>query len=142
MNGNKLQKRLQKFPRYTFTVLCALAILAACLIDLRPFEEDLPKIFGIDKVVHFVMYFVLTYIFLWEYDRRQWRGDIRNAKKLFWLSLLVSCVYGGVVEYLQSLTSFRGMDEMDLVADILGAMFAYLFYIINILKPQKHDEKK
>lgn len=126
--------------KYRFSLLWSLLIVLACLIDLRPVMEDMPSFFGIDKVVHFVLYFILTAIYIWEFNAHQWKGNIADAKKLFWRCLLISCILGGLIEYLQGLTSYRGLDEMDLVADIVGALFAYLFYCIQLLKPKNNNE--
>lgn len=141
MKKRTLQDRLLAWPRFSFTLIWTGLIFLACLIDPSPMVEDLPPMFGIDKVAHFVLYFVLIGLFLWEYNARRWKGNKKDAKKLFWFSLLISCILGAVVEYLQSLTAYRGMDEMDLVADIVGALFAYLFYCIQLLKPQDNNEE-
>lgn len=141
MTKKNLHEKLQKFPRYSLSILWAIIVLAGCLIDPRPFTEDLPPIFGLDKVAHFLMYFILAGLFLWEYNHRQFKGEASKAKQLFWAILLISCIYGGLIEYLQGLTSYRGMDEMDLVADVAGALFAYLFYFIVIINTKKDDKK-
>ena len=129
------------WPRYTFSVLWMILIVLACLIDLRPIADDLPKVFGLDKVVHFFLYFVLTFLFLWEHNHRQWRSKAKASMKLFWLTVLVCGIYGGLIEFLQSLTSYRGMDQMDWVADIVGGLFAYLLYYVFNFKAHDDSEK-
>lgn len=140
MTLKKIIEKLQKWPRYSLSIIWTSFIVLACLIDPRPLTQDLPPIFGIDKVVHFVLYFVLIFLFLWEYNGRIWQGKLSQAKKMFWFTMLIACMLGLGLEYLQGLTAYRGMDEMDLVADIVGALFAYLFYFIKLTQ-HKQDEK-
>lgn len=141
MKKRDLHEVLSRWPRYSFSVIWMLIILLACLIDPRPLTEDLPNIFGLDKIAHFVLYFVLTALIIWEHNGRRLQGKLQESKKLFWIILIISCVLGALIEYLQGLTSYRGLDEMDLVADIVGALFAYLFYYILLFKNKNTHEK-
>lgn len=144
MDRERVKRVLGKLPRYGLTVVWAILIAVACLVDFSDMPDELPTFEGMDKVVHFLMYFVLSLIFIWEYRRRgQLFGTDGRELRLFTWVLLLSAIWGGLMEYLQSLTSYRGAEQTDLTADVAGALFAFLLYYIVALyrKNDKHEEE-
>ncbi|MBQ9200855.1 MAG: VanZ family protein [Bacteroidales bacterium] len=144
MDKNQLKTLSGKLPRFTLTVLWTIVIVVACLINLSDIPDEVPTFEGMDKVVHFLFYFVLSLVFIWEYHHRRnlFRSDGRELR-LFTLTLLLTAILGGGIEYLQSLTSYRGAEQTDLTADLAGALFAFLFYYIVALyrKNKPHEEE-
>ncbi|MBP5171061.1 MAG: VanZ family protein [Bacteroidales bacterium] len=144
MDRNRLTHSMDKLPRYSLTVVWAVLIAVACLVDFSDMPDELPAFEGMDKVVHFLMYFVLSLLFIWEYRRRGRLFDTDSRElRLFTLVLLLSAIWGGLMEYLQSLTSYRGAEQTDLTADVAGALFAFLLYYIFALyrKNDKNEEE-
>ncbi|MFY7670452.1 VanZ family protein [Tenacibaculum sp. MEBiC06402] len=79
----------------------------------------------LDKVEHFIAYFVLCFL---------WLVSIKKRGTKFAVILAV-VLYGILLEVLQSvLTDYRTFDYMDMLANTFGALFAFLAY--------KHIEKK
>ncbi len=107
------------------TLLGFAVIIYSCAITvifLMP-TRDLPRVSlpgGADKMVHFLIHFVL--VFLWQlYVLR------RNHNKLLWkhgfVVLLGSLFYGIVIEILQGyLTLQRKPDAYDVIANLVGAL--------------------
>ena len=98
---------------YWKALLWAFLILGACGIN----GKSLPTIsfdFGIDKVVHFVLFGVLALLIY-----------LPQRKNLV-LGIVLSASYGVIIEYLQ-MTVFvnRSFDYADMLADAIGAILCY-----------------
>lgn len=144
MDKNSVKRVLEKLPRYSLTVLWAVLIAVACLVDFSDMPDELPAFEGMDKLVHFLMYFGLSLLFIWEFRRRGrlFATDGRELR-LFTCVLLLAALWGGLIEYLQSLTSYRGAEQMDLTADVAGALFAFLlYYIVALYRKNNHHEEE
>jgi len=136
---------MKKF-RFLYTCLFLVMIAVACLVDLKDTADKIPTFYGFDKVVHGGMYFVLSYLFIWEYrDRKRLlpnrEGSIYESGdhlyRIFWFVLLLCIVFGGAIEFLQGLTSYRGKEMADLTADVMGGLFAYLIYYVLVMTNRK-----
>ena len=77
---------------------------------------------SIDKAVHFVSYAVFTLLLL--------KGFYINheIKNYFLLSAVISIGYGLVLELLQAVVPHRGVDMIDILANILGALAAMAIF--------------
>jgi VanZ family protein len=76
-----------------------------------------------DKVVHSLMYFVLTFVLL-----HQNRSIIDNSTKLLLLAI-IPLLFGTLVEFLQSwLTTTRKGDVFDVLFNILGIVLAIIVW--------------
>lgn len=115
---------LRYIRNYYLTIIYTLMVLFLCLMPSSGMQVDV-KIS--DKVVHFLMFFVLTlllwgeYTFHYIYKKIRWNGQL-----LYPLSI------GILTELLQHYaTSYRTGDFYDLLADIGGTLSAFLIgYII------------
>ena len=108
---------LKPFPynRFYFS-LGLLYLLFILIISLMPINEvSLPSFIGADKVEHFIAYLVASGYFL---QILQTRHATRLA--LFLIS------YGLLIEFLQSLTSYRFFDVWDILANSLGILAGVL----------------
>lgn len=139
MNENLPKSFLSKLPRYTFSFLWGICIFVLCVVNFS--ESPINEINlweGIDKVVHGIMYFILTGIVIWEFRHREKVFfKTTKIKQLFWIALLLPVFYGGLIEYIQGFLSYRGEESIDLVADVLGSLFAFLAYDIVVLYKTK-----
>lgn len=72
----------------------------------------------LDKVVHFGMFFIMA-IFLCSELHYQTR--IRTHT-IFWITVIFSFIFGGLIEILQMTYFQRGGEWGDLHADVLGAV--------------------
>ena len=113
MNNNlptKLELRLAK----VWFALAYLVLLAYGVVSLIP----APDMGGSDKVAHFVAYAVLS----------AWFSLLVEQRKSLWLILFGLIGYGLLLEFLQSLTSYRQGDMADAVANSLGVIVGLAFY--------------
>ncbi len=94
--------------------------------DLQP--EDIKLIPHFDKIVHFLMYFTLAFVFMFEYY-------IHHHKSISKISsiLILPLIYGGLMEVLQiTITSYRSGDWWDMLANGSGIFAA--FFAVKILR--------
>jgi VanZ family protein len=82
---------------------------------LRAPEIELPFPFA-DKIIHFLMYFILVGWFVQLYHRRASQ----------WGILCFAILFGLGIEYLQGLTNYRSFELLDAAANAIGASTAFL----------------
>ena len=110
--------------------------------------EKLPLINvpNIDKVAHFIMYFVFTFLMMYDFTR--FKGKVFSRMQIIVFSLLVTILYGGGMELLQSIPRLhRSTDIKDFLANSSGAICAVLLYkpiakvfdrILSFILPQRY----
>ncbi len=105
------------------------------IFSSEPSPEDIPDIWNIDKLLHFMAYGVLSILWL-RALKRHW-AEIRN-KKLIFLSFLLATLYGISNEIHQHFIPHRHASIADALANGLGAYIFPLLYVrfslINIAK--------
>ncbi len=89
-------------------------ILVGSLINIP--EGNFEKIEHNDKIIHFIMYFILVGWFVQLYQKPATRT----------LILTSAIILGMIIEYLQGMTPYRSFDLLDEIANSLGACCAYL----------------
>jgi len=80
------------------------------------------KIPHLDKLIHFVFYFVLCWLLI-----RAKRGKFQqgtNLIRVYCNSFLVAVGYGFCIEIIQYFISWRSFDWLDVLANSLGAITA------------------
>lgn len=108
-----------------FSICVALLILYLSLASSENFDKiAVINIPGLDKIVHFGMYFFFMAVILFENKKRIEKISV------FFLIALIPFIFGLIIELLQSwLTTTRSGDIIDLlfnVAGILSALFIFL----------------
>jgi VanZ family protein len=95
--------------------ICAAAVL---ILSLAPASPELPTT-GWDKTNHCLGFFALAILGLSAYPRR--------------IMVVMSglLVYGGLIEVLQSFTTYRFAEWLDWMADGVGVVFGYGFDLIR-----------
>ena len=118
----KLMTTLLK--RYRLTLLTLTVIL--CLTFYKPTGSvHISAIAGMDKIVHFVMYFTLCAV-LW-YENFKITLRPRNSLMVIF-AVVVPIIFSGAMEYLQYLlTSYRTGDFNDFLFNVIGVLAAMLF---------------
>ena len=102
-----------RMAKYWFA-LAYLLLLVFGILSLMP----VPDIGGNDKTAHFLAYAVLS----------AWFSLIVEQRKTLWRILFGLISYGLLLEYLQSLTSYRQGDVADAIANSLGVIVGLGFY--------------
>lgn len=120
--------------------LWALAIPALSLLPPRFFHRLLdsatPTIPGTDKIVHAIMYAVLTALLLWALRP----PDKRISLRLIWNVVVLAILYGILMEMLQDLfhdNVSRTGDPWDGLANAVGAaVVAFAWWLLKPRQPQ------
>ena len=108
-----------------FSILIALIIMYLSLADSHTFDKvSFINIPNFDKIVHFVMYFVLMFVITFEN-----RKTIKGPVNLIFIGL-IPFFYGILLEILQSIfTVNRTGSIYDALSDIAGIMVSILFWL-------------
>ncbi|MGD0340808.1 MAG: VanZ family protein [Bacteroidales bacterium] len=108
------------------SILVALVILYLSLVSSETLDKiPIVHFQGMDKVVHFGMYAVLTGVMLYEN-----REKIYTRGRLILLAL-IPAVFGGVIELMQSwFTTTRTGSLYDLLFNISGIIFSIIIYLL------------
>lgn len=114
---------LSIFRKYSFTIIWSIVIL---FFSLKKIEiSDIPSFFyfpHIDKVIHFLMYMLLGGVLCHE----------KKATSCIQWTFVFSfpIFFGTLIEFLQSLTSYRTGDLWDALANVAGSIIGILIYSI------------
>ena len=108
---------------HILSALCGLMIFALSVIQI-PQQEDPIMIPYFDKIVHFLMYFVFSLLFLYE----NFHSNIEKKKKpikIYLVTIFLSLIIGGIIEIIQSdFTTYRSGDILDWYFDMAGSITA------------------
>lgn len=111
--------------------------------------KSLPTILripNIDKVIHFMMYFVFCLLGIWAKDKRTYKKSRLMGQQIklngqapdladFLIVLLVAILWGIIMEVAQHLMGFgRSYSMFDLIANILGAFVGSSFYYFLFIR--------
>ena len=114
-----LLQRIPRSCRIALAVLWALAIPALSLLPARFFNRANAIVHfpHADKVVHAILYGVMTALLLWAART----PDLPTRTRRVWFVALAATAYGLLMEFLQSFTATRTMDLLDGLANAVGA---------------------
>lgn len=115
---------MSKIKYLILLILWLVFISTLSLIDLN--LEDTPKIDNTDKVVHFFFHFFLSlFLVLHLTQERMYKMN----KRLFYLVVVFSVVYGILIEVFQAVfTINRHSDFYDVLANTTGSLVFLLSY--------------
>lgn len=101
--------------KYTIGALIwGVLVLVATLVPGRdPETMDTARKYGIDKIGHFILFAVLTFLVIKMYEER-------SLKVNFWMTSFALITLGVLTELAQNHIANRVMDTYDLAANILG----------------------
>lgn len=125
--NERTRRLLDKFPRYSFTLIILVAILWLTLAP-QPFgDEEIPLFPGADKLIHAIMFAVLAGAEMFDWTRSHgWR--IISWSEGFVMAL-ISAVIGIVIEFVQlGMSMGRSFEWLDMVSDFEGAILALLLW--------------
>lgn len=105
-----------------FGLIYTIALLVVSLVRIK--EDVAPVHFNnADKVFHFCAYFGLTMLWHFYYLKKKGRLYFKTS---LWICTLAA-VFGIIIEILQlEMTSYRGFELLDIVADIFGVVLAFI----------------
>lgn len=109
--------------------LLVVAVILYLSLMRQPSNEKLVLFEGIDKVVHFLMYFGLSSM-LWIDHLVKYKGGYKPLHLLIG-AVLMPVLLGGSMEIAQGLlTDDRSCDIMDFIANTCGVVFASICFMI------------
>lgn len=115
-------KNLYKDNSLYFAILITISIAFLSLYNIGQIKpiENIPFI---DKVEHFIAYFVL--VLSWFFPLQK----LSKLKKNKFLVIILVFLYGIVIEILQQgFTSYRQGDLFDVFANLSGIIFGFIVY--------------
>lgn len=117
-------KILDRIPRFLTSAVVTAGVLYLTLAP-RPFGSvRIPLFEGADKVVHFMMFFVMA--FAYHFDFRRGKKPVDEARLMGWIFVSLSA-FGGLIELAQwKMRMGRSGDWYDLLADIAGAVYGII----------------
>lgn len=95
--------------------LWILVIFALCAMPPQDVPEPGIEIPHLDKVVHFGMFFIMSLLICYRFERP-------SLKSIYGIAIGFSFLYGGLIEILQHYFFNRGGDVWDLLADVAGGV--------------------
>ena len=130
---------MKKYLRYIILpiMIGLLIFTATCLVQTDDIPQ-LPGTFAWDKLVHFGMFFLLSFVNFIDYYKL-YNGKPQLFKWIFW-GFVLPVIYGGIIEILQEYFFSRSGEWGDFIADFLGsltAMLIILFLHFNYWKKGK-----
>jgi len=123
----------------TLALLYSLGILYASLMR----TDGLPKVNfdQVDKVFHFTAYLGLSLLWYFYYISCNLGKHLR--KKTFLIIGLLIIAFGILIEVLQDVaTDYRSIDRLDVLANSLGVLVAYIIVLMLRLKLQNFKSKE
>lgn len=107
----------------------AIFIAVASLMASKNFNKLHVNAVEIDKVVHFFIYAVLSFLIAWGIMKM--KSSKTTLKTLFFI-LLFSASFGVLMEVLQKLlTASRNYDNYDIIANIGGSIIGCLIFLLK-----------
>ena len=84
---------------------------------------------GPDKVIHLIVFGMLSYSMLWGYRKKILSHDVRYIKKSFLLTLLLSVSYGALTELMQKYVFINRFGSIyDFIADAIGCVLGAIVF--------------
>lgn len=101
-------------------VIWGLMVIVVVILSLLPQGQTVIQVSITDKVVHFLAYFILTFIALLS----------STQKHSLFMILAIQILIGVFVEVAQSFTPDRTPELLDVLANSLGVLFGALVYFL------------
>jgi VanZ family protein len=124
-----MKKHFFKLIPYWKTFLWTGVILYLCLLPAKDVKKiDILKFDNADKLVHFSMYFILSFLLL--YDSLSVR-QIKPSKVIsfFYLPFTITLVLGGSIELIQYFfIDSRDGSIFDMLANLIGMLLGTLTF--------------
>jgi VanZ family protein len=108
--------------------LAIAAFLVSFILLVLPGNEfpkaKLFNIHGLDKVIHTIMFFTLTWLFC--RPLKNSNNSLAKKRRWFLQIAILAILYGILIEFVQKyFVPFRSFELADIAVDALGAMIGY-----------------
>jgi VanZ family protein len=132
-----MQKRIKVWLELSPLILSICLTIGIVFLSLVNLGKTFPVgFFNIDKLYHFVAYFVLAFSWCLSLQKNE-----LNVKFMLWIGIAV-ILFGIILEVLQKyLTDYRTLDYGDALANSAGVLVAVLFFSSFFEKIQRLRRK-
>lgn len=138
---NKL-KRLSEgiYPGLFFTIV--ILVLLGLPGNYLPTVTSFWDVIAPDKIVHFILFFTLSFLSIWGYRNTLYKKDKRYTIRLFIIVLASNIAFGGLTELLQKhVFHYRSSDISDFFADAIGCIIGISTFFFVYKKKLKKIKK-
>jgi len=118
-----------RHKRGFYITAAAVIAIEVFLLSSRPLPEQVPKIPGMDKIFHFIVYAALSSAIFGSIIKSK-----SNHNKALFISIFLAVLYGLSDEFHQSFVPGRECSLLDLLADFLGAAFGTAISLKTLIK--------
>jgi len=133
---NKIKKLIHTIPAGIPSVLIV-ALDAYLSLASHPVPSSIPTFEGADKVVHFLLYFIITLVFTYDYAKHKFPHHTVLNKEL--LLMVLAMLLGLVMESMQlGFTEERSFEYYDIVANAAGAATGFGVQRLWLMKRFRH----
>ena len=116
--------KLNIIKQYYATIIIAITIMVLSLIPVNtPSGSSLLNIPHLDKIAHIAFYTILTLAWLFESKK-----NTKTAHPYLIIPIVLSVFYGIFIELLQLFIVDRSGEFLDIIADLIGALFAIALF--------------
>ena len=93
---------------------------------------------GPDKIVHLIVFGILSFSMIWEKKKKIASKNTRSLKQVFLLTLLLSISYGAITELLQKNIFINRFGSIyDFIADAIGCVLGLIVFFFYFKKKLK-----
>ena len=110
-----------RHQRGFYITAAAVIVFEVFLLSSRPLPEQVPKIPGMDKIFHFIVYAALSSAIFGSIIKGK-----NNHNKALFISIFLAVLYGLSDEFHQSFVPGRECSAYDLLVDSIGAVIGAL----------------
>jgi VanZ family protein len=96
------------------------------LSSLSPFPEEMPTLWGLDKIIHFIEYYIFGYLIFRCFVPLE-SSTFRKGQAILW-TIGIGVIYALTDEWHQSFVPGRDPSAWDALFDALGVTFAALTF--------------
>ena len=124
-NRMKINVIINRIPKGLMSLLIVM-IVAYLSLDKNPFDANEVHLFeGADKVVHCIMYWVMTLIFMIDWAKFRYPKKITVLS--MWVCVALAFAYSLLMEYLQDAMKLgRAASTNDAIANFIGTLLGFL----------------
>ncbi len=91
-----------------------------------------------DKIVHLILFAVLSFLSLWGYRKILFDPNYKDRKKIIITISLISIAYGGLTELMQKYVFINRYGSIfDFIADTIGCILGIIFFLFIVQKKLK-----
>jgi VanZ family protein len=110
------------YPLFYIFPACAYACVIFYLSSLSSFPKEMPSFWALDKIIHFIGYYIFGYLIFRCFDN--WENSTSPQRRAIMWTIGIGVFYALTDEWHQSLVPGRDSSLWDAFFDAIGVAFA------------------